>query len=373
MKINYLRLAAFFFILFEMVVIFNEFLHIHYGEIPDYVNFENISSDKYLHLAAVKKHFNLFLTEIFIAILLFIYSMKSNLVQISETNVKSNKIISQIVNMTNDNVKVYIPGFLLFLTYFIANRRDNPLEDAIFYASIYSVAFYIIFEFSYYWINFILLGWLTIQPRVISKSGDLLDYFLVSNDTLPKIIQKWFKVRDYIYKTYHIPVPDTINMGVLQEDNIINVIIMGDWNAKVSKKEFKSVLFHELGHVNYQACFYRNLWLYLVVIVTMLGYFYIYKNFMKSKKNYTSAELIYLFVYLHIITKPLILVSINGFSQYHEYLADSYSVENGFKKALKSSLKKRLLEGYYQQNYSVLYGLLFNFDHPPLVKRINSL
>lgn len=371
MKIHHLRWAALILLLIKLGVICYEFLHVYYGEIPDFLVDKNLTVSKSLHLAKVKKFLYFFVFEFLTAILIFEFSIKNFIIRISRLNANSNKTFCQFFNETKDKLKMFMPGFLLVVSFFITNFQVSPFRESVNYSLLYSAAIYIIFKFSYYWISFIILGWMIIRPIIFGKSSRP-DEFIVSNNILPKIVRKWFTERNLILRTYNILETDKINMGVYQESNQVDIIIFGDWRALGFQNEFESCLFHELGHINYQTKFFCHLLIYIIVLMLVLVYYYVFNKFIKSKKNYVTKDMVYLFLYLQIITNPIILVSINGFRQYHEYLSDSYAVDNGFKEGIKSYFKKRLLENYYQKNYSVLYGL-YNFHHPPMKKRLDCL
>lgn len=190
-------------------------------------------------------------------------------------------------------------------------------------------------------------------------------------DSLPEKILYLARKNNFELRIVNIS-SDVYNMSCGRFGNIVLIIIEGNWSSKFSKETYLGVLLHEFGHAYYDLVKYKSYWSFLTLLSIDFGYIYIYLKLKNKKKVITVSDLIFIYIYGKIIFTYLQKVNINGYKQYHEYLADNFAVENGGKKGLTTFFNYSFEIDFYTHNPTFLFGL-FNSAHPALLKRLNNL
>ncbi len=137
-----------------------------------------------------------------------------------------------------------------------------------------------------------------------------------------------------------------------------------------------AIFAHELGHAkhkdNIKGTPFMLFELSLMVVILFL--FTLPKNL---SYDFGFEEISYAMIFICFLETSELIENFTGFihnifSRKHEYAADTFAAQNGFKEELKQSLSKLYKRGYGYLNPNPVLEFL-KFSHPSLTKRIDNI
>lgn len=400
---NTLKYFAYISLLIHFSIISYEILRLFFINIPKYLSMYDLSSNRTGYLV--------FLIKCLVKIAIHICIVKvvdikykeeeevkleqvfNNELQEKEEIIKTElyefnkQVDSSATTRWNYIRKVLYPykAHITVYLYIIANNLSHPNLVLFILAPyiMYKVLYRLYSKHKYYkifiWPLFAGLASVLYSFLQLKKSNiKVIDY-----NNIPLDILEYFIKRNYEVVICKVEA-DFYNVGVIGFMNSVAIFIFGDIWKLLSKNEFRSVLYHEIGHIVNKSILYRviiskaiSISMYVIEFIMIACS----KKLIKPLQNNEDVErsnrdyvnnLIMLFILISVTIIPYLEMINNIYSNIDETEADRYSVSKHDRKHLINALIKLTVENNAYIDSSQLFNYMY-FDHPSLKRRIEII
>jgi len=154
------------------------------------------------------------------------------------------------------------------------------------------------------------------------------------------------------------------------------VVLYDTLIEKMSPDEMVSVLAHEIGHSKHKHI-YSGIIQSSIVISVNLGVllFTLKSPLLSTAFGFDDAHFGFGLIIFTVLLSPISIIIgaiASGISRKHEYQADKYAVDNGFKVPMMNALKVLSKENFSNLTPHPLYVKL-TYSHPPVADRLQAI
>lgn len=154
------------------------------------------------------------------------------------------------------------------------------------------------------------------------------------------------------------------------------VVLYDTLIEKMSPDEIVAVLAHEIGHSKHRHI-YLGLIQSSIMISIYLGvlFFTLESPILSTAFGFTETHFGFSLIIFSVLLSPISIIVeaiSSGISRKHEYQADKYAVDNGYKKPMMNALKVLAKENFSNLTPHPLYVKL-TYSHPPVADRLKAI
>jgi len=367
------------------MIVSHELIYVAYTTKPSYYSTELFLGIKRNHLNSVRLQLFKFVMYLFVIALLF-YKRNENILNLKHNNfnntTSSGSQVTKICNLIYNfyiyfkNVleeqNILIAMILLYIGFGYDNKKIVNvilafLEYFILYRSIIKNRYFVIFVFlRNEW--FYRTWWGSIGAKVID---------ICTKDKLPKEIINFIEGRGFVLNVRDVESAEC-NIFVVSNLKSATIFVFKKVYNLMSREEFLSLLYHEVGHIVTYTCLKKTVINLLIISIPSLSFTRYFSkptttSYLKTLTKIEITELILRILGCGFIFFGQAYESIQFlFTFFDEIKADKFSVGMYPREYLKQGIMKICMEKRSVYDCSLLYNL-FLTSHPALKRRLRMI